>query len=249
MQLEELMNNSKNICEIKLSIPMIVLLHLLPGIIILLIALIFSSPIIGINFPVLLSLLLAIAFGLIPIELGIIKYFAFKSNNKMKDIILFKEKTSLRKTLPQIIISFVIALFAFLVFVQFEQKIWGNTYNFFPDWFRIDRFNITGMKFLKLTLVFNFLFNGFLGPFVEELYFRGFLLPRMKVFGKFAPLINVILFSIYHFFSPWEIITRILAVTPFAYSVWVNRNIKIGIVIHCSLNTLSCIGTIMTLLI
>ena len=75
------MNNSKNCCEIELSILMVILLHLLPGIIMLLLALVFSNPIIGINFPILLSLMLAIAFGLIPMELGIIKYFAWKSNN------------------------------------------------------------------------------------------------------------------------------------------------------------------------
>jgi len=242
------MNNSKNSYEIKLSILMIILLHLLPGIIMLLIAFVFSSPIIGINFPILLSLMLAIGIGFVPMELGIIKYFAWKSNNKIKDVILFKEKTPLKISLPQIIISFIIALFAFLIFAQFERKMWGNIYNFFPDWFRVDRFNVTGMKFLKLTLVLNFLFNGFLGPFVEELYFRSFLLPRMKIFGKFAPLINVTLFSIYHFFSPWEIITRILAVTPYTYSVWKNNNIKIGIVVHCLLNTFACIGTILALL-
>jgi len=242
------MNNLKNSCEIKLSIFMIILLHLLPGIMMLLIVFVFSSPKIGINFSILLSLMISIAFGLIPMELGIIKYFAWKSNNKIRDVILFKEKTPLRISLPQIIISFIIALFAFLIFVQFERKVWENTYNFFPDWFRVDRFNVRSIKFFKLTLVLNFLFNGFLGPFVEELYFRGFLLPRMKEFGKFAPLINATLFSMYHFFSPWEIITRIVAVTPYAYSVWKNKNIKIGIVVHCSLNTLGCIGTILALL-
>jgi len=64
------------------------------------------------------------------------------------------------------------------------------------------------------------------------------------MFGKLAPFVNVILFSVYHFFTPWEVITRILAITPLAYSVWINKNVKIGIIVHCSLNTLSCIGAL-----
>ena len=48
------------------------------------------------------------------------------------------------------------------------------------------------------------------GPIVEELYFRGYLLPRMEWMGRWAPLVNVSLFSLYHFWSPWQILGRIL---------------------------------------
>jgi membrane protease YdiL (CAAX protease family) len=131
---------------------------------------------------------------------------------------------------------------------KFERQLYGNIFNFIPDWFRIDRFNTGETKYLILTIVLNFLLNGIFGPLVEELYFRGFLLPRMKMFGKFAPLINTVLFSIYHFFTPWENITRILAVIPLSYSVWVNKNVNIGIIIHCSLNTFSCFGLLLAIM-
>jgi membrane protease YdiL (CAAX protease family) len=239
--MENVMTSFANNHEIKLSMPMIILLHLLPGVIILLIALVFSTSTIGINFPVYLSLMLAIIFGLIPTELGIIKFFAWKTNTKIKDILLFEEKTPLKRSVISIIIPFIFALLLMAILPNIEGQLWGNIFNFIPDWFRIDRLNIAEMEYLKITMVFNFVFNGFLGPLVEELYFRGFLLPRMKAFGKLAPLINVILFSVYHFFTPWENISRILAITPLAYSVWINKNIRIGIVIHCSLNTLSYI--------
>jgi hypothetical protein len=70
----------------------------------------------------------------------------------------------------------------------------------------------------------------------------------MKMFGNVAPLVNTILFSIYHFFTPWENITRILAVTPLSYVVWLNKNIRIGIVIHCLLNTFGCIGLLLSII-
>ena len=56
-----------------------------------------------------------------------------------------------------------------------------------------------------VTLCAFFVLNGVIGPVVEELYFRGFLLPRMERLGRWAPLVNATLFSIYHFWSPWQI--------------------------------------------
>jgi len=49
--------------------------------------------------------------------------------------------------------------------------------------------------FSKLISVITFslgiVFNGILGPFVEDLYFRGYLIPRMGSFGRWTPLINI----------------------------------------------------------
>jgi membrane protease YdiL (CAAX protease family) len=242
------MDTFENNREINWSIPTIILLHLFPGIIILLIALVFSNPIIGINLPLYLSLILSIILGLIPTELAIIIFFARKTKQKIKDVILFNEKIPFKKSLPSIIVSSAIAIIGLVVLPNIESQLWGHTFDFIPDWFKIDNLNIAEMKYLKLTLVLNLLFNGFFGPLVEEVYFRGFLLPRMKVFGKLAPLINVILFSLYHFTTPWAIISRILATTPLVYSVWANEKIKIGIIVHCALNIFSGIASIIVLL-
>ena len=83
--------------------------------------------------------------------------------------------------------------------------------------------------------------NGIAGPLVEELYFRGYLLPRIPSRRGWAPLINVILFSLYHFFSPWQNVTRIVALIPLVYTVAWKRNIYLSIFTHCILNTLGMI--------
>ncbi len=67
---------------------------------------------------------------------------------------------------------------------------------------------------LVITWVLGFVVNGIAGPMVEEAYFRGYLLPRISRFGVWAPLLNTVLFSIYHFFTPWQIVGRILALLP-----------------------------------
>jgi membrane protease YdiL (CAAX protease family) len=221
----------------ELSITKIIILGLMPGIMISLLTIILSSPAFGTNLPVLLSLMLSIIFGLIPIELGILKFIAWKENKKMKDIILYRNKTPKKKLFLSIIIPFVIASGIFMILPPYELKLWGELFNFIPDWFWLNKLVLSEIPYLKLTFILVFICNGFLGPVVEEIYFRGYLLPRMQKFGKLAPLVNMLLFSIYHFHTPYQNITRMLAVTPMVYSVWLNKDIRIGMIVHCLLNT------------
>ena len=54
---------------------------------------------------------------------------------------------------------------------------------------------------LVVTGVGLLLINVILGPVTEELYLRGYLLPRLYRFGIWAPLINISLFSLYHYLT------------------------------------------------
>ena len=91
-------------------------------------------------------------------------------------------------------------------------------------------------------------FNGVLGPVVEELYFRGYLLPRLERFGRWAPLLNVVLFSLYHFWTPWQFFSRIVVLVPMVYAVWWKRNIYLGIITHSVLNIIGLLFTLALLL-
>jgi membrane protease YdiL (CAAX protease family) len=240
--MERLISMNKTENPPYLSFCMVVILGLFPGIIILLVIFALSNPYIGPRLPLFLSVMLAIIFALVPTELGIIKYHSHKENKKFMDMICFKENTPIKRLLLFIIIPFLIAGIIAAILPGYEHKIW-KILDFVPDWFRLDKVNFKEMRYLSFALVLAYIFNGFVGPIVEELYFRGFLLPRMQKLGKLAPLINVILFSLYHLFTPWENITRILSMTPIVYSVWINKNIKIGMIIHCSLNIIGLIST------
>jgi len=87
-----------------------------------------------------------------------------------------------------------------------------------------------------------FLLNGILGPVTEELYFRGYLLPRIPASRAWAPLFNVLLFSLYHFFSPWQNVTRIVALIPLVYAVAWKRNMYLSLITHVLLNTLGMLS-------
>jgi membrane protease YdiL (CAAX protease family) len=93
-------------------------------------------------------------------------------------------------------------------------------------------------KTLIVTYSMVLIFVAVLSPLVEELYFRGYLLPRMK--GKFATLFHSFLFAAQHVLEPWMIITRTLGLLPLLFGVK-KKNIYIGIIVHILVNTLNVV--------
>jgi hypothetical protein len=77
---------------------------------------------------------------------------------------------------------------------------------------------------------------------IEELYFRGYLLPRMpEKLGGFTAISHSALFALYHTWTPWLFVTRTLAVFPLIDIVKRKENIWVGIIAHCLLNSLDFI--------
>jgi membrane protease YdiL (CAAX protease family) len=95
---------------------------------------------------------------------------------------------------------------------------------------------VTAIGFLLILVI--------LGPFVEELYFRGYLLPRIGRFGAWAALINVSLFASYHLWKPWDTINLILILVPMVYVVWRTKDIRISIALHIALNSTTWLLTV-----
>ena len=109
-----------------------------------------------------------------------------------------------------------------------------------PEWFfgfgqSPDQYSQPVLLFAALLAL---LLNGILGPIVEELYFRGYLLPRLAWMRGWAPVASGLLFSLYHFFTPWQQLPRLLVLLPLGYVVQWNRNIYWGMIVHCTFNTI-----------
>jgi membrane protease YdiL (CAAX protease family) len=98
-----------------------------------------------------------------------------------------------------------------------------------------------------ITLLLAVIFSGFVAPVVEEMYFRGFLLPKMESLGVLAPVINALLFAIYHFFAPWNMPGIFIVFIPIVYAVWSRKNILIGIITHSAINLLSVVQLVLML--
>jgi uncharacterized protein len=112
------------------------------------------------------------------------------------------------------------------------------------DWTNMEYLQRYSSNILLLTCAMYLILNGFIGPIVEELFFRGYLTSKISRFGKYAPFIVTVLFSLYHFWSPFSNLFRIIAFYPAFYIAWRMKNIYIAIVFHVLGNVTSAIGFI-----
>lgn len=217
-------------------------LHLLPGALITAFFFLAGPFLIQAGFPPILSLYLAILLILIPFELGFLLYQGKKRNGRysLDGVVLFRERTPILPMIAVIVVLYLWGSLVFTLLTTWDTFVARTFFAWFPDW--SFPFNLLGDSSqyskagLSVTIFAGFLLNGIAGPVVEELYFRGYLLPRIPASKGWAALINILLFSLYHFFSPWQNLTRILIFLPLGYAVASKRNIFIGMWIHCLLN-------------
>lgn len=213
-----------------------VFLHLFPGLLILLVFVIAAPILYQLGIPVLFGILLAIALALIPFQLGVILHVSKKEYGSYS----LKAALHYTKPVPKWLFALlVMGLFlwsgiSLLLAGWLDQPIIDRFFDWLPAWFFImEDFSVYPNATILSMILLMFLLNGVLGPITEELYFRGYLLPRIEHLKTAAPVWNAVLFSLYHFFSPWQNIGRIIGLIPMCYVVYRKRNIYIGIFVHC----------------
>src|SRR3954447_25187781 len=92
--------------------------------------------------------------------------------------------------------------------------------------------------------------NALLAPIVEEIVFRGFLLPRMRAaFGRAAFLVNGVIFTLYHLHQPWSMPATFLDSTfAAAYPSLRFRSTWMGLITHTAPSVL-IIGAVLVLVL
>jgi len=226
----------------QLSVPVLIGLHLVPGVLVTAGFVAFAPLIEKLGFPPIAALLAAIALVLVPVELGILARAAVREGVGFGGLIPFRRPIAARRWAWLVPTLILVAFVGFGAHQAIEPALIERFFGWLPTWFvtpiQIDLVRGYSATAWTVTLVAYFALNGFIGPVVEELYFRGFLLPRMVRFGRWAALINVSLFSLYHLWSPWQLVARIIGLGPTVYAVERTRNVYLGMVVHCTLNTI-----------
>ncbi len=219
--------------------------HLLPGVVILAVYLLVTPYLRGLGLPSAMSLWLICLLVLSPLELGILYWQGKKRNGKfsLEGIVLNREKTPLRVFALWTFVALAAAVLCFALFSPLDGVL-QKYFTWLPGWFF---FNSEDLSVYSKTIQFVnwlgiFLVTGIIGPYIEELYFRGFLLPRMAWMKKWAPLVEAFLFALYHFWSPCQLVTRFLAVTPLVAIVNWKKDLRIGVAAHWLLNTIGSLG-------
>jgi uncharacterized protein len=227
-----------------------VFLHLFPGLLILLVF-ITSAPILyQNNIPVLFGILFAIITALVPFQLGVILWASKKQYGKysLKAALVYTRPMSKWLFVLLVLFLFLWSGVTLLIAGWLDQPIMDSLFNWLPAWFFvIEDFSVYSNAMLVTLIIFMLLLNGLLGPVVEELYFRGYLLPRIEHLKAAAPVLNAVLFSVYHFFSPWQNIGRMIGLMPMCYVVYRMRNIYVGIFVHCMGNIFASLSLLVFL--
>jgi membrane protease YdiL (CAAX protease family) len=112
------------------------------------------------------------------------------------------------------------------------------------DWTNIEYLKGFSDNILIVTCVVYFIFNIFLGPVTEEFFFRGFLTAYNSRYGKWTPVIITVIFSLYHFWLPFQNIFRIVAFLPMAYLSYRKNNLYICMMSHMMCNVFSTVSFI-----
>ena len=227
------------------SLPRSITLHLLPGASVTVFFVIFGPLFESRGAPAFLAVILGIGLILIPMELGWLILEARKRNGSfsLDGIVRYLEPMPRGKYLALIVPGTVWILFVYLVLARpVDQFFIDRFFAWVPTWF-LTGWNsdpaVYAKSILIVAAVLALVLNGIIAPIVEELYFRGYLLPRLSHFGLLGPLLGGLLFSLYHFFTPWENLTRLLVVLPLVYLVTWTRNIYWGMVVHVANNVLA----------
>ena len=224
----------KGITDAQHSVARTLVLHLLPGAL----ATIFyvaAAPLVrGLGFPSLMAIYLAILFVLIPFELGYLFYHARKNGSSLGSVVLYREPVP-RVQFLALVFSLLAwsGIFYVLIYPPLDAFFIENVFSWLPEtFFLAEDFARYSTAALLITWAFGLVVNAIVGPIVEEVYFRGYLLPRISRFGAWAPLVNTVLFSLYHFFTPWQNVGRIVGLLPMVYAAWWKRSIYVSIGAH-----------------
>jgi len=232
------------------NIGKLIILHLLPGVVLSIIYIVFLKEGGLAEYPKLIVLGLAGLLSIVPVELGYLFYVAKKEEGcfNIFKVLGLKSRLKLKEYIIYTPLLFLIIGIIITALKPLSNYLLNSVFNFIPSWYNYNQdMSLFSRNSLIFLILVSFLFFTLIGPIVEELYFRGYLLARMKWMGKYGVLLNVVLFAVYHFWTPWLIAARVAAFLPLYYCVYKKDSLKLAILVHCLANFTDVLTLIMLL--
>ena len=239
------------------SLPLSIALHLVPGVLIVAAYLLVAEPLVlGIGYPPFLGWAIAMFVALAPVQLGLLLWLGRQRNGRysLRGVLRYVDKPLPRGKL----VAMVAGLIVWFVVVSFALTVLDSViYESFFTWVPFQDAGASATTYLDgyprsvmlITLAACIPLTGLSFPIIEELYFRGFLLPRLSHLGRWAPVLNAVLFSLYHFWSPWVFLSRVIFTFPAPWFVWKKRDLRLSIGMHAGTTFLmQTLGTLAVLL-
>ena len=220
-------------------------LHLLPGLLALGVFTLLARPIEKMGYPSIMPWLITVALVNIPFELGYLLYEGWKLKGRLslQGVILYRQPLKFGQIILWTTMTFVAVLILFVLSGIVTNYLETAVFAWVPDWFVMDSgldggYSKAALSVVNIASLFVFVFGI---PIVEELYFRGYLLPRLSYLGGWAILVNSFLFALYHFTTPWQLVTRTLITVPLAYAAYKKKNLIPSILVHALANSVDIV--------
>jgi uncharacterized protein len=227
------------------SLPRSVLLHLGPGVALAAFVVVAAPTVESWGLPALFALILGIGVVVAPLELGYLSVQAHRTCGSWSPLAAVDYRTRLpyRRLLGLCAALAVFMLTLVVVHMLVLDRLISPLFAWMPPaLFQFASIEegadpLTGGA-LGVMIVAVLILNGIVGPVTEELYFRGHLLPRIDRFGRFAPVLNTVLFTLYHLWTPWRWPQVLVGSLPANWLAWRERTVWLPMVTHVMVNLL-----------
>ncbi|MEV6850630.1 CPBP family intramembrane glutamic endopeptidase [Actinoplanes sp. NPDC051411] len=193
------------------------------------------------------ALTIAFAVVLTPLELGILARAA-RSLREVPSVLAFRGPLGRwRLVVPPL---FAVALAMAAAWSPAGDRLGRLFAGILPGW-ALPSYDAThgfAHTTLIVTMLVTLVVDGITNPLVEELYFRGYLLPRLPVSGRSAIVVSAGLFTVQHYWQPFNwplILTLELILTTLVVRY---GKLRLGIVMHCLANSVGILLTLIPLL-
>jgi len=218
--------------------------HFYPGLAILITYILISNYLVDLGYPGLSALLFVELLILAPIGMTHLLLHGKRLNGKLslKNVIAYTEKLSWKQYVKWTLIGILACTIVYVPLYPLGIYIKDTLFSWLPEWYFDPGFGTTDMNLIAKVFFVAIFIDGIVGPVVEELFFRGYLLPRMGYLKKWAPIVNGLLFGLYHFWQPHNYLAIIAIGIVISYIVWKKKNVYLGIAIHCTLNILGALS-------
>jgi hypothetical protein len=226
------------------------ILHLAPSTVTFAAALLLAPLARRLGLPPTFALTAAFAIVLIPVELGLLLRAAHRATGRwslraLPAVLAYRRPVG--RWWRWVPVLFAVALALAIAWTPAGDALGSGLAGLYPRWLLPSYDATAGFStpVLVATLLVSLAVDGVLSPTIEELYFRGYLLPRLPVVGWRAVPLSAGLFAVQHYWQPqnWLLIFALeLILTSL---VMRSRSVRFGIVMHVMAN---CFGILVTLL-
>jgi membrane protease YdiL (CAAX protease family) len=230
--------------RIEISGLLLIALHLVPGLTFAGFFFVLSRMFIRCGLTGYLAVLVTIPLCLVPIEIGVPLLWSARVAGKRSLLaaIGYRQRGPVVDYVVLALLLFICWGVLSIVIAPISQYLETHLSGWLPSWATLEAL-ITDLANSSpaqrpIALGLGIVLSGFVASVAEELYFRGFLLPKMEHWGWVAPVVNSLLFAVGHFYFPGNVPGVFVAFVPISFVVMVKKNWRIGAIVHILFNLL-----------